>query len=55
MYRRALTIRIPVLLMALLVALAFVPGEVGEAIRAFGRAAMDGARQIAEVYGRLFD
>jgi hypothetical protein len=55
MYRRTLTLRIPVLLMALIVALAMVPGEVGQAIRDFGRVALDGAHEMARGYGKLFD
>jgi hypothetical protein len=55
MYRRTLTLRIPVLLMALIVALALMPGEVGESVRAFGRVAMDGLHELGRGYGKLFD
>ena len=55
MYRRVFTIRIPVLLMALIVALAMMPGEVGEAVRNFGRVALAGLHEIERGYGKLFD
>jgi hypothetical protein len=55
MYRRGLTIRIPVLLMALVVALAFMPGEMGDAVRAFGNVVLDGLHQLERGYGKLFD
>jgi hypothetical protein len=55
MYRRALNIRIPVLLMALIVAVAMLPGEVGEAVRNFGRVALAGLHEIERGYGKLFD
>jgi len=52
--RKTLNLRVPVLLMALIVALAMVPGEFGDAVRAFGGVVADGIDQLERGYGRLF-
>jgi hypothetical protein len=45
---------VPVLVGLLVVALALMPGEVGELFGRFGHVAADGARQMHDGYMRLF-
>jgi hypothetical protein len=55
MYHRNINIRIPVLVMALIVAIALVPGEMGDALRAFGDVVVAAVREVQRGYGKLFD
>lgn len=45
---------VPILVAALVLTLALLPGEVGETLRRFGAVALDAGRSMYEGYMRLF-